>query len=167
MRNYIIKCAPSNCLCSFLAILESELKGESVSRSVVSDSLRPHGLQPNRLLCPRNFPGENTGVGCHFLLQGIFQPRDWSRVTSIAGRFFTVWATREAQKVSYRWENSELNKIKCNLLHRGLTGFCFLLLIFNYYMPFNILYLAIYLFVSILFLLLWTFSNILKPHKIA
>ena len=40
--------------------------------SVVSDSLRPHGLQPARLLCPWNFPGKNTGVGCHFLLPGIF-----------------------------------------------------------------------------------------------
>ena len=25
-----------------------------------------------RLLCPRNFPGKNTGVGYHCLLQGIF-----------------------------------------------------------------------------------------------
>ena len=36
------------------------------------DSLRPHGLQPTRLLCPWDFPGKDTGVGCHFLLQGIF-----------------------------------------------------------------------------------------------
>ena len=43
-----------------------------LSRSVVSDSLRPQGLQPTRLLCPWNFPGKNTGVGCHFLLQDIF-----------------------------------------------------------------------------------------------
>ena len=28
-------------------------------------------LQPARLLCPWDFPGKNTGVGCHFLLQGI------------------------------------------------------------------------------------------------
>ena len=42
------------------------------SRQVVSYSLWPHGLQPARLLCPRDFPGKNTGVGCHFLLQGIF-----------------------------------------------------------------------------------------------
>ena len=27
---------------------------------------------PTRLLCPCKFPGKNTGVGCHFLLQGIF-----------------------------------------------------------------------------------------------
>ena len=34
--------------------------------------LRPYGLYPTRLLCPWDFPGKNTGVGCHFLLQGIF-----------------------------------------------------------------------------------------------
>ena len=39
------------------------------SRSVVSDSLRPHGLQPTRLLHPWYFPGKSTGLGCHrFLL---------------------------------------------------------------------------------------------------
>ena len=31
--------------------------------SVVSDSFRPHGLLPTRLLCPWDFPGKNTGVG--------------------------------------------------------------------------------------------------------
>ena len=30
--------------------------------------LRPHGRQPTRLLCPRDFPGKSTGVGCHWLL---------------------------------------------------------------------------------------------------
>ena len=39
------------------------------SRSVMSDSLWPHRLQPARLLCPWDSPGKNTGVGCHFLLQ--------------------------------------------------------------------------------------------------
>ena len=43
-----------------------------ISRLVVPNSLRPHGLQPTRLLCPRDFPGKDTGVGCHFLLQEIF-----------------------------------------------------------------------------------------------
>ena len=38
------------------------------SRSVVSYSWRPHGLQPTRLLCPWGFPGKSTGVGCHCLL---------------------------------------------------------------------------------------------------
>ena len=43
-----------------------------VSRSVVSDYLRLHGLSPTRLLCPGDFPGKNTGVGCHSLLWRIF-----------------------------------------------------------------------------------------------
>ena len=43
-----------------------------LSRSFMSDSLRPHGLQPTSLLCPWDSPGKNTGVGYHFLLQGIF-----------------------------------------------------------------------------------------------
>ena len=40
------------------------------SRSVVSNSSRPHGLQPTRLLRPWDFPGKSIGVGCHCLLQG-------------------------------------------------------------------------------------------------
>ena len=39
---------------------------------VMSDSLQPHGLWFTRLLCPQASPGENTRVGCHILLQGIF-----------------------------------------------------------------------------------------------
>ena len=42
------------------------------ARTVMSNSLRPHGLQPSRLLCPWDFLGQNAGVGCHFLLQGTF-----------------------------------------------------------------------------------------------
>ena len=38
------------------------------SRSVMSDSSQPHGLQPTRLLRPWDFPGKSTGVGCHCLL---------------------------------------------------------------------------------------------------
>ena len=40
---------------------------ESESRSVVLDSLQPHGLQS-----PWNSPDQNTAVGSHSLLQGIF-----------------------------------------------------------------------------------------------
>ena len=38
--------------------------------------LDPLGLWPDRLLCPWNSPGKNTGVGCHFLLQGIFTTQE-------------------------------------------------------------------------------------------
>ena len=40
--------------------------------SVVSDFLRPYGLQTTSLFCPWDSPGKNTGVGCRAILQGIF-----------------------------------------------------------------------------------------------
>ena len=43
-----------------------------VCPSVVSNSLQSHELEPTRLLYPWDFPGKNTAVGCHVLLQGIF-----------------------------------------------------------------------------------------------
>ena len=49
-----------------------------LSHSVVPDSLQSHG----------DSPGKNTG--------GSSQTRDRTEVSCIAGRFFTVWATREA-----------------------------------------------------------------------
>ena len=57
--------------------------------SVMSSSLWSHGLYP--VLCPWDFSGKNTGVGCHFLLQGIFptqglNPCLWC--SALVSRFF-------------------------------------------------------------------------------
>ena len=54
-------------LCFYLS------ESESVIHSVVSNSLRPHGLQSPKFLCPWNSVGKNTGVSCHSLHQGIFR----------------------------------------------------------------------------------------------
>ena len=56
--------------------------------------LQPHELQPARLLCPWDFPGKNTEVGCQFLLQGIF-PTQGSNPpllpsSCVEGGFFTA-----------------------------------------------------------------------------
>ena len=40
--------------------------------------LEPHRQLPARLLCLWDFPGNNTGLGCHFLLQGIFPTQEWN-----------------------------------------------------------------------------------------
>ena len=47
----------------------------------------------------RGPPVKNTGGGCHVLSssRGSSKPRDWTHVSHIAGGFFTIWATREAQ----------------------------------------------------------------------
>ena len=68
-----------------------------LSHSVVSDSSWAYGLWPNRLLCPRNSPGKNTGVGCHFLLQRIF-------LTQGSNLHLLHW-----QESSLRWAIREAN----------------------------------------------------------
>ena len=45
-------------------------------------------LVATRLLCLWDFPGKSTGVGCHFLSQGIF-PTQGSNLSCITGGFFT------------------------------------------------------------------------------
>ena len=60
-------------------------------------TLWPHGLLTARLLCSWDLPGKNTGVGCHFLLQEFFLPRDRICIscTSCVGRqilyHWTTW----------------------------------------------------------------------------
>ena len=63
---------------------------ESESRSVMSNSLQPmdytiHGIFQARTLEWIAFP----------FSRGSSQPRDWTQVSHIAGRFFTSWATSE------------------------------------------------------------------------
>ena len=54
------------------------------------------------LLCPWDFPGKNTGVGCHFLLHGIFPTPGVKSMSlespALAGGFFYYYCTTwEAQ----------------------------------------------------------------------
>ena len=51
---------------------EEDTRKKKVKRkcSVVSNSLRPQGPYPTRLLRPWDSPGKSAAVGCHFLLQG-------------------------------------------------------------------------------------------------
>ena len=65
----------------------------------MSDSLRPHWLYSIRLLCPWDSPSKTTGVGCHFLLQGIFLNQDWTWVfcvSCIGRQILYQWASWEA-----------------------------------------------------------------------
>ena len=78
--------------------------------SVVSNSLRPHILQPTRLFCPQDSPGKNTEVDCHFLLQRIFPIQGLNlclMLLCFAGRFFT---TVSPGKTMEQWTSSKLAK---------------------------------------------------------
>ena len=81
----------------FIHSASIQKKVRSVSRSVMSDSLR-QGLQPTRLLCPWDFPGKNTEWVAISFSRGSSQPRDRTQVSCTAGRFFTNWTTRETQR---------------------------------------------------------------------
>ena len=66
------------------------------SHSVVSDSLRPHGLYPARLLRLWDSPDKNAGVGGHFLLQGIFSTHRWN--TCLLPWQVDSWPTKLTEK---------------------------------------------------------------------
>ena len=66
-------------------------ESENQSCSVISNFLWPHGLYN-----PWNSPGQNTEWVAFPFSSGFSQPRDGTQVSHIAGRFFTIWATREA-----------------------------------------------------------------------
>ena len=80
---------------AFVCSRDTHFASENECRSVVSDSLPPHGLYivhgilQARILEWVAFP----------FSRGSSQPRDQTRVSSIAGKFFTSWATREASKI--------------------------------------------------------------------
>ena len=61
-----------------------------------------------RLLCPWDFPGKNTGVGCHALVQGIFLTQGSNpRVSpTLAGRFFTTQCHLNKHWVS-NWKHKD------------------------------------------------------------
>ena len=69
-------------LCKEPTIMKSQVNMTQPKETMCSEAqwcltLQPHGPQPSRLLCPWDSPGENNGVGCHFLFQGIFSIQ-WS-----------------------------------------------------------------------------------------
>ena len=63
--------------------------------SVTSDSLQPHELSPSWLFCPWDSPGSNIGVGCHFLLQGIFPNQGSNQHVLHFRQILYHWVTRE------------------------------------------------------------------------
>ena len=58
--------------------------------SVVSDLCDPVKCRPLRFLCPWNFPGKSTGVGCHFLFQNLPNPGVEPKSSARAARLFTT-----------------------------------------------------------------------------
>ena len=84
--------------------------------SVMSDSLQPHGLQPTRLPCPGNFTGKNTGVGCHFLHQGVFPTQGLDLSLPHCRRRLYCWAIRVAFMFSCNYKVLDCKPFKITVL---------------------------------------------------
>ena len=91
--------------------------------SLVSESYPTH-VTPwtvaHQLLCPWDFPGKNTGVGCYFLFQVTFlsQTQGQTCVSCIGRWILYHWATREAQWIAYL--PSKYHSWTCNLLSEAV-----------------------------------------------
>ena len=76
----------SHCVCVWVGVMSCP-------------TLWSHRLQPARLFCPWNFPGNNTGMGCHFVVQGIFMTQGVPHISCVSctGRpildHYTTWET--------------------------------------------------------------------------
>ena len=100
-----------NFLVLYVFRISSELVSHMLllSRSVVSNSSQPHGLQPTRLLHPWDFPGKRTGVGCHCcILTELISPsflmdnckeEDWNYLED-SKRHGRVWKWKKRKKES-------------------------------------------------------------------
>ena len=91
MRNIIWK----------IASVYHTVKVKVKSLSCVGLFATPWTVEPTRLRHPWDFPGKNTGVGCHFLLQGIFTTQGSN--PGLLHCRETVWATREADLLVTRY----------------------------------------------------------------
>ena len=109
----------------------------------MSDSVRPHGLWPTRLLCPQDSLGKNIGVGCHFLLWALTLPpiqiNVWSNkllkqqiLMCLSLPFNNITANhekRELQTLSWAWKSvsrspPKFHRCLCELSCVALLGPC-------------------------------------------
>ena len=78
------------------------------SCSVLSNSSRPHWLQPTRLLRPWDFPGQSTGVGCHCLLPVT----SWESCNKCRGRWTELLIERSNTRVTIALMNRDSGRLR-------------------------------------------------------
>ena len=110
----------------------SHLYAGSASCSVVSDSLGPHGQQPTRLLFHGILQARILEWVAIPFSGGSSQPRNQTRVSRIAGRFFTVWATSAFYPYAEGFSKSK-SQSKERIRTSAISAFRFLLLPLNSY----------------------------------
>ena len=78
---------------------------------------------PTRFLHPWDFPGKNTRVGCHLVLQGTFPTQGWSHVSCIGRWILYHWATWESQNNIFQFSSvAQLCMILCDPMDCSMPG---------------------------------------------
>ena len=109
---YIYLCV---CVCVYTHARASECQVASVT----PNSLWPHGLQPIRLLGPRDSPGRNTGVGGHAFFRGV-SPTQGSNPCPLHWRqTLYCWATEEGKYI-YIYTNTHTHV--CMYIYGKVNG---------------------------------------------
>ena len=90
-------------LFSKMGLISRTLGCVVLSHSVVSNSLRPHGLELSRLFFHGIFQARILEWVAKPSSRESSHPTDQTQVSHIAGGFFTIWATREPQEYWSRW----------------------------------------------------------------
>ena len=124
--------AGNSAQCYVVAWTGAEFGGELLmllfSSYIMSDSFWPHGLEPTRLLCPWDFPGKSTGVGCHCLLQRVFPIQGVTLMSlespALAGGFVTTEPPRKplGKNVAAAAKSLQLSLTLCDTIDSSLPG---------------------------------------------
>ena len=74
-----------------------------------------------RLLCPRDSPGKNTGMGCHALVQGSSRSRDQTLLSCTAGGLF-ILSHWENPQSAVQFFLPQVNAVLTNALPKMLQN---------------------------------------------
>ena len=89
--------------------------------SVMSDSVWPHRRQPTRLPCPWDFPGKNTGVGCHYF-SNAWKWKVKMRSLSHVWLFVTPWTAAYQGPLSMGFSRQDY----CTWITQDVSAYAFL-----------------------------------------
>ena len=95
---------------AYFKSLSLEVKCELLAAQSCPTLCNPVDCSPPRLLCPWDFPGKDTGVDCHFLLQGIFLAQGSNQGLLHCRQILNRLSSGNKQK-SVSWINSFTNQM--------------------------------------------------------
>ena len=110
--------------CTCLEVTTQEFCVCAGCASVMSDSWRPHELQPTWLLCSWDSPVKNTRVVCHFLLQRIFPTQALNLCLPHCRQILYHWVTGQPKRIPITSSRHPLCGPGCPFLQLDFSQWC-------------------------------------------